>query len=98
MRSLKDSTTDLAKVRKNPLNFTWGLVRKIHDIGDYTFIEYLDSDDAVSFHVYVKGLSTNQSVGSLDKAFLFAIAHAQLGFGSNASYMALACSKLLNLI
>lgn len=93
----KNSSTDLAKVRKNPSVFTWGSVTKIHDIGDYTFAEYLDSDNTVSFYIYVKGMGANQSVASLDKAMIYAIAHAQMGFGSDSGWMATACCKVLDL-
>jgi hypothetical protein len=35
-----NTTTDLIAVRERPGLFTWGTIRKIHDIGPYTLIEY----------------------------------------------------------
>lgn len=74
-------TTDLDTVRRNPNAFTWGTIRKIHDVGPrYTVVEYywpVDDAACTRYLVYVDGNSTNRSPAGFDQALLVAIAQGR---------------------
>jgi len=98
------TTTELETIRKDPRRFTWGQVVQIHDLGRYTFVEYLkknyekesEFDDQPSFHVYVDGKTTNNSCDSLESAMVLAIARGKMEPNSGG-WMAQAACKLLGI-
>lgn len=92
---LRDRTTDLARVRKNPKCFTWGHVFSIIDVGFYTFIHFTENGDD-NFFIYVKGESTGTSSASLEGAMLLAIAYRN-GKSDADMHMARAAGKLLGI-
>ena len=89
-------TTDLTVVRLAPHAFTWGTVRKIHDVGPYCLVEYEDRDQEIRFHVYVDGRSTSNSCETMDEALLYAIAYSHLEI-NDAGHMARAATRLFNI-
>jgi hypothetical protein len=92
-----NTTTDLIAVRERPGLFTWGAVRKIHDIGPYTLIEYTDKQrDNTVFHVYVDGKCTSQGAATIEGGLLIAMARKHLE-ANEARYMALGACKLLGI-
>jgi hypothetical protein len=92
-------TTDLNVIRERPNRFCWGKVTKIHDIGRYTLVEYMDNDGNIEpvFHVYVDGADCSSGAESFDKGLILAIAIGNLGHGSSAHAMANAACKVLDL-
>lgn len=89
------TSTDLVILRKQPKRFTWGKIRKFHDVDVYTVVEYLNREGELRFHVYVNGRCTNNSTYTLDGALVLAIGFNRLGRTSEADYMARAACKLL---
>lgn len=90
------TTTALSKVRDNRSSYTWGEIRKFHEIGRYTIIEYKHRDENKTlFAVYVDGEDQSQSCETLDQAIIAAVASAHV---SNSGAMALAACKILNLV
>ena len=88
-------TTNLAEV-KNGNPFTWGKVIEIHEIGEYSIIEYYSRDlngsgppynyeSIPSFHGYINGKSTSRSYGSLDEALVGVIGYKHDGSNSQAA-------------
>ena len=61
--------------------YTWGEIIFVHEIGHYLIVEYKQSkdfcpeiqEDIILFHPYIKGIDTNTSSDSLDKALINAI-------------------------
>jgi hypothetical protein len=69
------TTTDLKIVRRWNKFYTLGHIIKIHDIGEYSVIEYIDKmDNDSSFACYVNGERLASSFGSLDDALIDCIA------------------------
>lgn len=71
------STCRLDAVRERPACFTWGEVKKIYDLGPYTFVYYRDkTDDEDRWHVYVNdGKDTSRSCRSLEEAMVMAVSY-----------------------
>ena len=88
-------TTDLDKIR-NGAAFTWGMITKIYEVGEYTIAAYAEwkrensmirvgvPSDEIAYHVWVNGKNTSQSCGSLDQALACAIAYKHEGVNHNA--------------
>ena len=91
-----DTTTDLDVVRRTPKLFMWGAVRKIHDIGPYCLVEYVDQDNETRFHIYVNGQTTSTSCLTMDEALIFAIARKHLEI-NDARHMARAANRLFKI-
>jgi len=90
-------TTDLEVLRKNKRRFMWGSIAGIHDLGEYTFVDYVSTSTGTarrSFHVYVGGKDTHTSCDSLDEAMIYAVAWANLEINA-AEHMAEAANKIL---
>jgi hypothetical protein len=91
-------------IQGSPRNFVWGDVRKVHDIAEYSIIEYIDnsdidiytdtSDSESMFHVYINGDDTNISYESLDEALLGCLERKYLGLNSNFTMLA---SRMLDI-
>ena len=94
----KDLTTNLERIRRAPMSFTWGNPVAFHDVGRYTIVEYIregKDESEKAFHVYVDGRSTNNACSTLEKALILAIAFGS-GQGINiAGHMAQAACRLL---
>lgn len=59
--------------------FVWGIIVKIHCIGDYQIIEYTDGKDKEDkFHVYINFQDTSSSYSTLDNALIGAITQNKL--------------------
>lgn len=105
---VKPDTTALEVLRVNPELFTWGKIVRFHDIGRYTFVEYLGliyekgrvvegaHMEEAWFSVYVDGKTALNSASSLDSALLFAVAYANLET-NEARWMHIAALKLIGL-
>ena len=75
--------------------FTWGKVIEVHEIGEYSIVEYNDEkrgvigeekehENVIKFHPYINGIDTNHSYDSLDAAIVGAIANKLDGSNSQA--------------
>lgn len=70
-------------------DFPHGTVSRVHAIGEYTIVEYLDRAEKLAFSVYVQTLLIRDGVGavrysSLDTALAVAIAFNHEGTRSDA--------------
>ena len=75
------------KVQGNKKEFVWGPVVKVHEIGEYSIVEYRpqifkDScgtgkyeEEKTNFHPYINGKDTNRSFESLDDAIIGTICY-----------------------
>jgi len=91
------TTTDLTTIRNLRRTFTWGKISKIHDIGSYSIVEYIDdATKDVLFHVYVDGKNTHTTSETLERALVLAIAHKNLEVNL-ARFMAIGANKLLGI-
>ncbi len=93
------STTELNKLKKGQ-KFTWGKVIKIHEIGEYAIVEFIETPDepdkvdenykpVISFFAYVPATMTtgeNDHTGydSMDAALAACIAFKYEGYGHRA--------------
>ena len=94
---MRQKTEDLALVRETPSLFIWGRIKKIHDVGSYTLVEYVnDHNETTLFHIYVNGKNTSNGAHTLEAAMLFAMAWNHLE-ANEARYMARAACKLFEL-
>lgn len=77
---------NLAELRKQDPNKYWlGPITKIHEIGEYAFVEYKSlSCGEVRYSVFINGKNTNNSTNSLDHALVLAVAHKHDGNNSRA--------------
>lgn len=77
---------DLAELRKQDPNKYWlGPITKIHEIGEYAFVEYNDAEDGEQrYSIFVNGENTNNSTNSLDHAMVLAIAYKHDGCNTRA--------------
>ncbi len=93
-----DRTTNLKEL-KNGVDFTWGKLIKIHEVGEYAIIEYhpwkvkspevLTGNpdmDKVEFHCYLNGRDIACSCESMDSALAYCIAYKHDGSNTRASY------------
>lgn len=71
------SSTDLHVIRIQPKRYTWGEITKIHDVGDYTVVEYTHNGETL-FAPYVEGRDLGNSASTLEEALLLAIAGKHL--------------------
>ncbi len=91
-----ERTTNLQKLRDGQ-GFTWGELIKIHEIGEYSIVEYHewktkgsnvlvgDTDyTKTSYHHYVNGWNCSRSTDSLDAALAGCIAYKHDGANSQA--------------
>lgn len=98
--------TDLEKLRANTGKYEWGKVVKLHEVSPrYTILEYVPRQIGTlglgsaplrdkEFTAFVDGKSTNVS-HTFEGALLIALAYGHLE-DNEASYMAMAAAKLLN--
>lgn len=80
-------TTDLETIRTNPERFTWGKVEAIVDCAYYTFVQF-ETEERTLVHVYVDGKDTCRSAGSLEEAFVVAVAYRNGHRNDGASHNA----------
>ena len=92
----KERTTELSSL-KTGIGFTWGEVVFIHEIGEYTIVEYHpwktkdgavfvgNADDSLAFHCYLHKKDIGQSTHSLDSALAFCIDFKFEGANQQAS-------------
>ena len=92
-----ERTTDLEQLRKGA-PYTWGNIIRIHDIAEYTIIEYYpwqtkgasslvgEPSDKVSYHFYINGNDSCRSTDSMDSALAEAIAYKHDGVNSQAGH------------
>lgn len=67
-------------------NYTWGKVNEVHCIGEYQILEYVDSEDSVSFHSYINYDDTCNSFPSLDEALIGCIVFKKVGKNSRLEH------------
>lgn len=67
-------------------DFPWGQVVKIHNIGEYQIIEYINSGGEFSFHTYINYESTSRSYETLEKAITGVIVYKYDGANSQVNY------------
>jgi len=90
-------TTNLKELRSGA-DFTWGELRKIHEVGEYAIVEYhpwkVKSPTVITgnpdmekleFHCYLKENDTACSCESLDAALAYCIAYKHEGANTRAS-------------
>lgn len=66
--------------------FTWGNVIKIHCIGEYQIVEYIDKRDKKTFyHGYINYNDINRSYLSLDSALIGCIGYKHEGGNGRAA-------------
>ena len=66
--------------------FTWGNVIKIHCIGEYQIVEYIDKRDKKTYyHGYINYIDTNHSYLSLDSALIGCIGYKHEGGNGRAA-------------
>lgn len=79
-----------------------GDITKMHQIGPYTFVEYVqrgisnsDHNGKTFYSIYVEGHKTSCSADTLDKALLYAIAKRNLVEPNTTNWLSQAAEKLL---
>jgi hypothetical protein len=95
-----NTTTDLVTIKERPDLFTWGQILKLHTVGDFTVVEYLDRKvlsfpQRTLFHAYHKHNDLHSSHESLEAALIYCIARKKIDNPNDARYMAMAAAKLL---
>ena len=66
--------------------FIWGNVIKIHCIGEYQIVEYIDKrDKKIYYHGYINYSDTNCSYLSLDSALIGCIGYKHEGGNGKAA-------------
>ncbi len=65
--------------------FTRGYVVKIHCIGEYQIVEWIDKDNKTYWHVYINYISTNTAYYSLDEALVGAVGYKYEGGNGRAA-------------
>ena len=66
--------------------FTWGNVIKIHCIGEYQIVEYIDKrDKKIYYHGYINYSDTNCAYLSLDSALIGCIGYKHEGGNGKAA-------------
>lgn len=99
--TMNKETTDLDLLRKGA-RYTWGIIKEIHDIGQYSIVEYKPrpigsgTPKEVGFGCYVDGKCLNTSSNTLEGALIICIAHGKDVRPDYANSMAHAASKLLD--
>ena len=92
--------TDLKGIKKNRGSYWLGPVQKIHEIGEYAFVEYLDRvfEEETFYSIFINGESISRTAPSLDKAIVVAIAYKHEGPNSQAAtyFMKMIKDDLLN--
>lgn len=78
------TSTDLNVITAHPELFTWGTLIEIHEIGEYTFVEYSDHTSEIRFNIYIAGKDMHNGAISLDRAILRAIALKYDGINTRA--------------
>lgn len=79
---------DIMNVMKDIIEkeFTWGNVIKIHYIGEYQIVEYIDKRDKKTFyHGYINYSDINRSYSSLDSALIGCIGYKREGGNGKAA-------------
>lgn len=72
-------TTNI-KAIKSGEEFTWGEVVKIHEIGAYSVVEFIDNArNKTLFHPYVEERDLHHSFLTLDEAIINAVAFNKCG-------------------
>jgi len=81
------TTTDLKDLRKGG-QFTWGELIAIHEINEYSIIEYhpWKSEKSHHFHIYVNQMSCSEGFPSLDAALAGCISYKHEGPNHHANY------------
>lgn len=69
----------LNRIKSGQEKFTWGEVIKIHEVGDYSIVEYRRDNGEICFHGYVGKTDTNMSWNTLDQALAGCIAYKYEG-------------------
>jgi hypothetical protein len=95
-----ERTTDLKKLKQgNGHNFVWGYVLRIHEIGEYTIVEYhpwkrngssiltgeMDPNE-IEYSCYLNSKSIGVSAQNMDEALVICIAYKHDGANSQAAY------------
>lgn len=66
--------------------FTWGNVIKIHCIGEYQIVEYMNKRDyGTYYHIYINYMDLSHSYSSLDAALVGCVGCKYEGRGSRAA-------------
>lgn len=93
-------TTNLEVIRRHPDQFTFGTVNEIHDLVHYTFVLATQKGSGPMWYVYVHGVWTGRTAASIESAMILAVAIGDVGrkvTSEHASYMHIACCKLLEI-
>jgi hypothetical protein len=102
---MEQRTTDLKRIKNifrhvgYPVEFTWGTIIELHEVGEYTIAEYhpWKSDNGkilmgepdgkkTEFHGWVSGEDTSHSWLSLDDALAGLISYKYEGHNGQAGY------------
>lgn len=66
--------------------FTWGRVVKIHCVGEYQIVEYIDRrDHKTCYHIYINYTDASNSYSSLDAALVGCVGCKYEGRGGRAA-------------
>ena len=84
-KDVREATHD-EKLELIEKEFTWGNVIKIHCIGEYQIVEYIDKRDKKTYyHGYINYSDTNHSYLSLDSALIGCIGYKHEGGNGKAA-------------
>jgi len=72
----------------NTIDFVWGVVVEVHEVGPYSIVEHLDKEDHRIFHPYVEGRDTNCGCTTIEGALLQAMAVKHIGHNTDFSFLA----------
>ena len=93
---MKETTTDLERIKKGNCVFTWGRVTHIHEIGPYTLVESVGRRDntntgQTTFHIYVDGKDAHCSTNTIDEGLVTAICikYTGMNYGTKAAHFIL---------
>src|SRR5690348_14097570 len=96
------TTTDLKILRKNPKDFTWGVIIEFYDFGPYTICKFKrsstnkETNEGHQYHIWVNEKDLHISYDTLDQAIVGAVAHNNLE-ANEARWMTSATCKLLKI-
>ncbi len=75
---------NIIEVKANPTRYWLGPVQKIHEVGEYAFVEY-QRQRKTYFSIFINGEGIGQGANSLDAAMATAIAYKYDGPNSQAA-------------
>ena len=65
--------------------FVWGMVTKVHCVGEYQIIEFVKDNGETNYHGYINYNDTNRGYCSLDSALVGCIGYKYEGANGRAS-------------